>query len=148
MTAQFREHLKYNGKEYGMAAEPLYPYLKSNGIEFESMTSACWRGYFGKWEIKNNKLFLVDLVAFIEGYKDVGLEYLFQGQNEVFAEWFNGELRIPQGEMLQYIHMGYASIYEEDLFLDIQNGVLMSSRIVDNRGKSGIDEIPKFVDDV
>ena len=50
-------------------------------------------------------------------------------------------------EIRSHIHMGYASIFEEDLFLNIQNGILINSRIADNRGKSGIDEIKKFVDD-
>lgn len=146
MTAQFREHLKYNGKEYGMAAEPLYPFLESKGVSFEVDCTACWRGYVGEWKIKDNKLYLIKLSANLKD-KHVGLDYLFQGQNEVFAEWFTGELRIPQGEMLQYIHMGYASIYEEDLYLKIQDGILINSRIVDNRSKFGIDEITRFVDD-
>lgn len=147
MTAQFREKLIYNGEEYGMAAEPLYPYLESKDIKFESTSTACWRGYYGTWEIRNNKLFLVDLVAFTEEHKDVRFDYLFHRQNEVFADWVTEEIRIPRGEMLQYIHMGYASIHEEDLFLNIQDGILINSRIVDNRSKFVDDEINKFVDD-
>ena len=53
--------------------------------------------------------------------------------NEVFADWFNGEIRIPQGELLQYIHMGYESIFEKDLILKFKKGVLIDERVIDNR---------------
>lgn len=37
MTAQAREILIYKGKKYGMATEPLEPYIESNGIQFNPM---------------------------------------------------------------------------------------------------------------
>jgi hypothetical protein len=134
MTAQAGEELLYKGEGMSMAAVPLNQYLRDrNDISFVSPSTACWRGYFGQWEIRNNKLYLTGLKAYLEGYEEVGLEYLFPSQNEVFADWFSGEIRIPQGEMLDYVHMGYSSLYERDLMLVIENGVLVKEYYVDNQ---------------
>lgn len=133
MTAQAGERLIFKGEETWMAAEPLNQYLHNrNDINFVSPSTACWRGYYGQWEIKNNKLYLIELKAYLQGYREVGLDYLFPGQNTVFANWFSGKIRIPQGEMLDYVHMGYASLYERDLILVFENGLLTNEFVVDN----------------
>ena len=56
MTAQIREKLRYNGKIYHLAAEPLHPYLIEHKIKFVSSSTACWRGYVGSWLIEDNHL--------------------------------------------------------------------------------------------
>lgn len=136
MTAQAREKLIFKGEETWMAAQPLNDYLENvKDIKFVADCSACWRGYIGQWEIKDNHLYLIGLIATIEGNKEVGLDYLFPGQDRVFADWFSGEIRIPQGEMLDYVHMGYASLYERDLILVFKKGVLIKEYLVDNKKK-------------
>ncbi len=133
MTAQAGERLFYKGEETWMAAEPLNQYLqKRNDIKFISPSTACWRGYFGQWEIKDNKLYLIGLKAYLEGYREVDLNYLFPRQKQVIADWFSGKIRVPQGEILDYVHMGYASLYERDLILEIKNGELVNEYVVEN----------------
>lgn len=112
-----------------MATEPLEPYIESNGIQFNPMIecSGCWRGYIGTWSIEDNKLYLIDIDTDNDG-KKVGLEYLFSNQEKVFAEWFTGELRVPYGELIEYIHLGYESRYAKELFLEISKGVLVNER--------------------
>ncbi|MBK7566223.1 MAG: hypothetical protein IPI31_00195 [Bacteroidetes bacterium] len=133
MTAQAGERLFYKGEETLMAAEPLNQYLQNrNDIKFISPSTACWRGYFGQWEIKDNKLHLIGLKAYLEGYREVDLSYLFPRQKQVIADWFSGKIRVPQGEMLDYVHMGYASLYERDLILEIKNGELINEYVVEN----------------
>lgn len=133
MTAQAGERLIFKGEETWMAAEPLNQYLQNrDDIKFVSPSTACWRGYYGQWEIKDNKLYLIELKAYLEGYREVGLDYLFPRQNTVFASWFSGKIRMPQGEMLDYVHMGYASLYEKDLILVFENGLLTDEYVVDN----------------
>lgn len=133
MTAQAGERLFYKGEETWMAAEPLNQYLQNRkDIKFISPSTACWRGYFGQWEIKNNKLYLIGLKAYLEGYREVDLSYLFPRQNQVIADWFSGKIRVPQGEMLDYVHMGYASLYERDLILEIKNGEIVNEYVVEN----------------
>ena len=127
MTAQAREILIYKGKRYGMA--PLEPYIETNNIQFnpESICSACWRGYIGTWSIEDGRLYLIDIETDDNG-KKVGLEYLFPNQEKVFAGWFTGELRVPYGELIEYIHLGYESRYAKELFLEISKGVLVNER--------------------
>jgi hypothetical protein len=52
--------------------------------------------------------------------------------DRVFANWYTGTLRIPQGDRIKYFHGGFASVYERDLFLDIKQGVLVDTRLQHN----------------
>lgn len=137
MTAQVSETLIYSGKELMMFTTPLDPYLRATGLNFVSPHTACWRGYEGTWEIKgaepNEGLYLVALQAY-RSYEDIAnLEDVFPGYPDgVFAHWFSGEIRLPQGNLLKYIHGGYASTYEYDLFLEIKKGLLINKRAVHN----------------
>ena len=134
MTAQLKEILLYKGKKFGMATEPLAPYLKNRkDINFLFRSTACWRGYFGTWELRDKKLFIIALKACTDDYRDyeADLNYLFPNKNEVFADWFSGEIRVPQGKMLQYVHMGYQSIFEKDLMLKFKKGVLIDEKVID-----------------
>ena len=134
MTAQISEKLYYKGKTYRMFSEPLEEYWQwiDKKPEMDALNTGCWRGYIGTWEIVKNKLYLIDIVAYAPGYIKRGLDYIFPGKEKVFAAWFKGELRLPQGELLKYVHGGYASIYERDLILDIHYGILKNETVVDN----------------
>jgi hypothetical protein len=61
------------------------------------------------------------------------MERLFPNQKEVFADWFSHTIRVPQGKMLRYEHVGYSSEYEKDLIFVFENGVLVKQDVVDNR---------------
>jgi hypothetical protein len=137
MTAQIKDILNYKSKRYLIASEPLFFYLKKlKSIDFFSFSTACLRGYLAVWEIRDKKLFLINLDANIqkddEKYK-VGVDYLFPSKNEVFADWFNGDIRIPTGKQLKYIHLGYKSIFEKDIYLNFKDGILLSERIHENK---------------
>lgn len=134
MTAQCREKLTYKGEAFSMATEPLCNYLKNRKeIKFVAPSTACWRGYIGEWIIEDYKLYLVNINAYIEGYNEVGLDFLFPNKTRVFAEWFSGEIRIPHGKMLEYVHQGYASLFEKELSLILENGVLVNETEKDNQ---------------
>ena len=49
-----------------------------------------------------------------------------------FTCWFNGS-RIPTGKLLKYIHLGYQSIFEKDLFLNFKDGILLGETIKENQ---------------
>jgi hypothetical protein len=139
MTAQIGEILIYNNEEYFMQCEPLYYYLiklkKKAQPKMPMRNTACWRGYVGKWEIKDNKLFLVDITIHSLEKELSNIGYIFKENKEIFASWFTGQLVLPQGEMLEYVHAGYESVFEKELLLKIENGVFIESEIVDNREK-------------
>lgn len=135
MTAQVRDILTYNGATYHLATEPLEPLFEIMGDDKPVLSSphtACWRGYVGKWQVENDKLYLVDFNGYGENQVKVGMDYIFPGQVKVFAEWYSGEIRLPHGELLHYEHQGYMSIYESELFMEFKKGVLVSTREVDN----------------
>lgn len=131
MTAQIRERLLINGEGFGISTEPLKPHLEKldEKTKFISYITACWRGYIGTWKLHNNRLYLICLLGqgVINGQlKDVGLDYLFPKQKTVFANWFTGTIQVPYGKMTKYVHGGYLSEYEKNLFLKFEEGILTS----------------------
>ena len=133
MTIQAADILSYNDKKTTIATEPLKPYLETrSNVGFIYKTTALVRGYIGRWEIKNKKLFLVYLLGFIENNKQVDLNYLFPNQTEVFASWYSGEIRIPEGELLKKINVGYASVFEKDRIISFEKGILINETVIDN----------------
>ena len=133
MTIQAADILSYNGKKTTIATEPLKPYLETRSdVGFIYKTTALVRGYIGRWEIKNNKLILVSLLGFIENNKQVDLNYLFPNQTEVFASWYSGDIRIPEGKLLERINVGYASVFEKDRILSFEKGILINETVIDN----------------
>ena len=123
MTAQMHEKLIINGEQTSMTSCPEIPEW-SEWITWTGqamMNTACWRGYVGTWEIKGNMLFLVN----VEGM------YQLDGGGPLFADWFSGTLRVPQGKMLQYIHMGFESIYESELLIEVEQGLIIRQEKVE-----------------
>ncbi len=142
MTAQIGELLIYEGEETSMTFCPPFPEdhpriktlqddeawaaAGSSGGEADFVFStACWRGYIGKWEIKDRRLYLVHIVG----------QYQLEGDEPLFADWFSGVLRAPKGEMLEYVHMGFGSVFEQETHIKIENGIVTKTRTIDNRGK-------------
>ena len=144
MTAQVPDCLNYEGQRYEMFSNPLESFFDNDypRPEFKSPHTACWRGYEAEWEVDVDILYLVGLVGWVADDGDphpanirkVGLEDLFPWASErVRATWFTGDLRLPQGKMLEYVHMGYGSTYEQDLILTFDKGKLIRRIVEDNR---------------
>lgn len=133
MTAQIHERLIVDGEETSMAFCPPLPVDHPRLVAVDDdeigpdasilVSTACWRGYEGTWEIRDGRFHLVAVRG----------RYRLEAGPPLFADWFTGVLRVPRGEMLQYVHMGYGSVYEEELHVKIEAGVVVASRVVDNR---------------
>jgi hypothetical protein len=144
MTAQIGERLHFNGQEMSMCTHPLGDYFALGGIdpgfgqEWPLDCTALWRGYIGTWEVLGDRLYLVAIHKLVlNGPGTNFLETVFPGYpDRVFAHWYSGTLRIPQGNTLKYVHMGYQSTYERDLLIKVERGVIGEVRIHEN-------EIPK-----
>ena len=133
MTTQTGEILTYNGEKTTIATAPLKPYLENRSdISFIFKSTALVRGYIGTWKIKNKKLYLVSLLGFIENNEKVDLNYLFPNKKEVFANWFSGQIRIPEGNLLRKIRIGYASVFERDKILKFNKGICISDDTIYN----------------
>lgn len=130
MTSQVKEILIYKGEKLGMDTEPLAQYFNGlwNPPKFLPRSADCWRGYFGTWELKDEKLFLIDICGYVKDVGEKAIESIFPGESEVFAKWFTGEIKIPQGKILEKIPMGYFSVFEKDIFLRFHSGKLSNSK--------------------
>ncbi len=135
MTAQFSEVLIYEGQQLSMCTNPLGDYFAMGGDrpKFADNCTALWRGYVGTWEIVDGRLYLIELSGTLEDGGEASVATIFPDYpDRVFAHWYSGSIRIPQGKLLEYVHMGYASTYERDLFLKIEKGVIKNVRIRQN----------------
>jgi hypothetical protein len=135
MTAQIAERLTYQGQAWSLCANPLDDYFAMGGERppFQWNCTALWRGYVGQWEIRDDRLYLLALHGTLKDGASASLATVFPDfPDRVFAHWYSGTLRIPQGRRLQYVHMGYGSTYERDLLLEIERGVVVASRVQHN----------------
>ena len=137
MTAQIGDRLLLEGKDYSLATCPSMPwhharFRKLTDKELAStsggrvFSTACWRRYVAHWAIRGDRLFLEE----IEGI------YRLDGESPLFADWVTETLQVPQGPMLSYVHMGFGSIFERDLFLNVKMGIVESRHEVSNKAVS------------
>lgn len=148
MTAQSPEVFVYKGKRYqGLYAEPLDQYLQTQNIEFQPIASSCWRGYTCLWIISDNRLYLTGFSGAIRIYttdddelspdrsyktKNINLNYLFPNQQNVFAEWFSGEIKLikrikpTDGECCD-------TVYKKEIHLTFEKGILVNEEIIKNK---------------
>ncbi|TCJ37386.1 reverse transcriptase family protein [Parafrankia sp. BMG5.11] len=141
MTAQTPERLVFEGREHPMFSEPLSDFLRSGSgrPEFQMQSTACWRGYIGTWEVIGRRLYLVKLEGRLKSGEKANLAAVFPSSEErVFARWFSGIIQLPQGDEIEYLHIGFASIYERDLLLRFEDGELVDRRLRVN-GETGSD---------
>ena len=142
MTAQFSELLMLEGKQHSLCSYPLASYFALGGesVAFQASSTALSRGYVGTWEIHGQdqgqgqglvqRLYLIRLQGSLQDESPVSLETVFPGYTErVFAHWFSGTLRLPQGQLLHYVHGGFGSCYEQDLLVDVTRGVVTAKRV-------------------
>lgn len=135
MTAQIPEKLHHEGQVLAMCGEPLADYFALAGTSpgFLVTCTALWRGYVGTWEIVDGRLYLIGLEAILGDGGKASLATLFPAfPDRVFAHWFSGRIRVPQGKLLKYVHGGYGSTYERELFFDIERGVVVDTRLQHN----------------
>lgn len=132
MTAQFSELLMLEGKQQALCSYPLASYFALGGesVAFRASSTALSRGYIGTWEILDQRLYLIRLQGWLQDESPVSLETVFPGYPQrVFAHWFSGTLRLPQGQLLHYVHGGFGSCYEQDLLIDVTRGVVTAKRV-------------------
>lgn len=146
-TGQAPDYLIYKGDTMALYTNPLGSYFKANGLEFHelcsnySINSGCWRGYIAYFEIRDNKLYVVNVIVGIYQEKNGEDEYynvsvmdsIFPNQKEYFLKEFTGTLKVPKGEMIEYTHMSYASEYESYLFFQVDKGNVLFSKEISNK---------------
>lgn len=134
MTAQVPERIVIDGQDQSLFDCPLSDWfeLSETRSPFKGRSTALWRGYVGRWALEGGRLYLVGLKGSSTDGSELGLDALFPGWPRVFAHWYTGTLRVPQGRLLNYVHGGFASRYERDLMIDVRRGVVTGTREIRN----------------
>jgi uncharacterized protein (TIGR02996 family) len=144
MTAQIHEGLRFRDRDTSMAACPLNQAFGPDFPRppFTGMSTACWRGYVGCWEVRDDLLHLTALQGNVRASDDpnvrltrpVGLHDLFPHapSDGIFADWVTDWLPVRWGKMKKYVHAGFASEYDRELFLAVSHGYLIAVHDVRN----------------
>ena len=124
------DRLEYNGSEYHLAGAPLEAYFaehKGRRPAFTSFSTGCVRGYIASWRISDKKLYLVDMEMVLE--TDATFETLFPGtpSGGIFADWASGVYVCPHGEIIGRDHARFMPVYEAELTITVENGVVISA---------------------
>ena len=149
-TPQAPDVLFYKGGAYRLFANPLESFYQDREkrprffFRPNQMLSGNWRGYIATWTIENDFLYLVNIDGWIcnrdsTGCREADLSELFGKKyrnGKVKADWFSGDIRMPEGEMLEYVHLGYESVFERELIVTVDSGKVVKESMVDNTKKS------------
>ncbi len=148
-TAQYPDKIIYQGKEYSLHSNPLesffekHPERKPRG---GVMSTALWRGYVATFEVRDGQLFLKDIEIQVQDSTSTDFDTVwksvrakvFPNQAEIKIDWLSGLLVIPHGKLVNYVHMGYGSTYENYILLEVDKGDVKQER------KYGHKEYAKF----
>lgn len=147
-TEQESDYIKIDDIEHKLFTNPVYELLQFedfhnkyitviNGIKNFSVSSACWRGYIAYFEIKNDLLYLNDIIVHTVSLENIGrpedrdisiYSKLFDSQKSFFCNFYSGILIIPTGECIKEIYSGYDSMYENYLIIKISNGQVIQKK--------------------
>ncbi len=131
MTAQICDQIIWQGKRYSLYCEPFLQYQlqhkdKARQFAFLHTTTANWRGYRARWEIKEDFLWLNAISGWV--WQEQGkpkyyrLPQVMGTREPVKATWFSGTLILPFGPLLRYVHMPYASQYAGEIRIKVVKG--------------------------
>lgn len=148
-TAQQGDFLLLNGEKVSIHTDPLEPFLEQNPRALpksDVISTANWRGYLATWQVTDDRLMLIDIEILDASKPDQNkslisriklrsvMSTVFPDRMAVFADWFTGHVIIPEGELVNYVHMGYASTYEKYIILRVEKGIVTGRWTVDSAG--------------
>ena len=140
-TAQTPDKILYNGIKYDLMSNPLEVYFNKFPEKkplANSNSTALWRGYIATFEIFESKLFLKDIV--VQKLKDTlnneieeisVFKKIFGPVERFNCDFYSGLLVLPYGELVNYVHMGYASTYANYILLEINESNLVNIKDYD-----------------
>ena len=155
MTAQVANRIYINGSYRPLLSSPEQGFWQQLGSRpsFRRQSTDNWSGYISHWAVREEELYLTDIIGEVcrrdpqdgaessswcavghfgdcEGAKTVLSDICAVPFGGIPAVWDSGELRIPQGEVVEYVHAGWDSGYERDLVLKVAGGKIVSQKII------------------
>lgn len=134
-TEQVPDYLIYDNQALELQINPLEEFFEkfpNRRIKGGPVSSGNRRGYVATFEFKENILTLNEMIS--ENLDNDGvikksiIQNVFPDPTERALVWYSGVLVIPVGEMKNYVHLDYASNYENYILLKISNGNLVQSK--------------------
>jgi len=125
MTTQVKERIIIDGEKYPLLNALSLPEDDTKIKQKEGPTytrSSCWRGYVGTWEIKDDKLYLID---FSSGKYDVLVNL------PMLADWISGTAKVATGEVKESSSWEIET-YETEMHLTFENGLVVKTENIKN----------------
>ncbi len=132
MTAPLPETLHLEGRALSMPSTPLEGYLHKHSREIpadqHSYCTALRRGYLGNWSIMDGRFYLQGLEN-LSG-KTIALQAIFPDMQAepLLCDWFSGELHVWDGVRLPRLDILRQSVYDREIVLQVENGVVVEIR--------------------
>lgn len=139
-TAQYGDQLIYKGEEYVLYTNPMEEYFYKHPDkrpQRDAGISALWRGYVATFEFVDSCLALKDIEIpakskakdrensnRTQSWKSIKRDFV-PWYRRFFLDWYTGLLVIPDGELVEYVHMGYGSLYSSYILLEVREGRLV-----------------------
>lgn len=133
-TAQQPDTIVIQNIELPLTTNPLDVLIEEKAWtppENAAIWSSNWRGYIAQWTIEAGFLKLVDATYLLadepidKPKRQSIVSQLLPEQHDRVARWYSGALIVPDGEMINYVHMGYGSSYSHYQVLRVLNGVVI-----------------------
>tara|TARA_B110000008_G_scaffold225447_1_gene226586 strand:- start:542 stop:934 length:393 start_codon:yes stop_codon:yes gene_type:complete len=126
MTTQVKERIIIESERFPLINSLSLPedesiiQIKRKG--FIEKSSNCWRGYVGTWEIKDDKLYLID---FSSGMYEVLVDL------PILADWITGIGMVATGDMIKGSSWDITR-YESEMHLTFENGLVVKTKAIKN----------------
>jgi hypothetical protein len=139
-TAQAPDYLIIGKDTLQIQSNPLQEYFVAHPLPeklFTMVSSGNWRGYIAYFQFLDGKLvveniYKEDAKQNDKGHTDFILTSIYKevfGENKNFeCNFYSGLLICPSGKMLQYVHMGYSSVFENYTLIELKDGVNIKSK--------------------
>lgn len=152
-TAQVPDYLIIGKDTLAIQSNPLEEYFKTHPIPenlITTISSANWRGYIAYFKFIDEKLVVENIYKedykensngktdfhLISIYKDI-----FGMKTNFNCDFYSGLLVCASGKIIEYVHMGYSSLYENYNLIEIKDGINSKSK------KFTAEEFQKFKKD-
>ena len=137
-TAQIPDTLVVDGEPQALNTRPLDAWLAKDRARTDAlretwdigMCSAAWSGFRATWELRDDRLWLLEVEPNpCDGDDERTIPLSAFGGRDgepLAADWVDTELVLPQGELVEYVHMGFESRYERYVVYVIEGGRVVS----------------------
>lgn len=144
MTTQIGNRVIFSDQTYYTYSDPFSAYIYSLKVKerpsFASLTTANHLGYSAVYEIRGDKLYMINFAGDLKvekgkyySVKTVGIEEMFQGQKEVFVSWFSGGLSMQTEDQAIKEDRNGSTYNEDELYILCENGIVKTISMVNSK---------------